>query len=289
MLLPLEQLPEVQRLQARATRIETPTGSQAPMVWRRWSAGDREGGQAGPPLVLLHGGSGSWLHWLRNIDALARHYTVYAADLPGCGESGLPPGGRDADSIYETVAAGIGELTGGAPVELVAFSFGTLVAGFIAAHQPQRVKRLHLVGCAGLGLTRPRLFLQSLPESGDAAASEAVVRHNMLALMVQHPQTLDDQALSLHHANLLQDRLRRRRISRTPVTIELQPRWQCPVRAIWGEHDILIRNDGARLREAFAGCDLRDLSLVEDAGHWVQYERAEAFNQLLLRNLATTD
>jgi 2-hydroxy-6-oxonona-2,4-dienedioate hydrolase len=319
MLLELAQLPEVQRLESLATRFETPCDPEASMVWRRWSPA------GGPPLVLLHGGSGSWNHWLRNIDALAQHYTVYAADLPGCGESGLPPGGRDADSIYETVATGIEKLIGGVAVEMVAFSFGTLVAGFIAANYPELVKRLHLVGCAGLGLSRPRLFLQSLAKAeasggsqsrsnsgrndeadsdadgeaqetdggesdGEARGSaEAVVRHNMLALMVQHPQTLDDQALSLHYASLKLDRLRRRRLSRTPITIELQPRWRCPVRAIWGEGDILIRNDAPRLREALSGCNLRDLTLIADAGHWVQYERAEAFNAELLRNLAAED
>jgi 2-hydroxy-6-oxonona-2,4-dienedioate hydrolase len=281
MLLALEQLPQLQRLEALATRVDTPCAAGGNVAWRRWGKG--------PPLVLLHGGSGSWNHWLRNVDTLAQRYTVYAADLPGCGDSSLPPGGRDADTIHADVSAGIAHLTNSAPVELVAFSFGTLVAGFIAAEQPGLVKRLHVVGLAGLGLTRPRLFLQPVLPEMDSAAREAVVRHNMEALMVLHPQTLDDTALSMHDANLRRDRLRRRRISRTPVTIGLMARWQCPVRAIWGHDDILIRNDGERLRELLAGCDLRDLSLVEDAGHWVQYERPDAFHCVLLRGLDAAD
>ncbi len=154
MLLPLAQLPEVQRLERLATRLETPCGPAGTMAWRRWGEG--------PPLVLLHGGSGAWTHWLRNIDTLAQRYTVYAADLPGCGASALPPGARDADGIHEAVADGIAQLVGGAPVQLVAFSFGTMVAGFIAAMRPELVAHLHLVGCAGLGLARPALNLQSL-------------------------------------------------------------------------------------------------------------------------------
>ena len=278
MLQPLAQLPEVQRLEQLATRLETPAGDSGTMAWHRW--GD------GPPLVLLHGGSGSWTHWLRNIDTLARRYTVFAADLPGCGESALPAGARDADTIHEHVGNGIAQLAGGTPVQLVAFSFGTLVAGFVAATRPELVQRLHLVGCAGLGLARPDLKLKSLlgvPREGH----EAIVRANMESLMVLHPDTLDDTALSLHHANLERDRLRRRRISRTAVMVELQTGWQCPVHAIWGRGDILIRHDTPRLRDVLSGCDLRELTLVDDAGHWVQYEKPQQFEEALLRGLAS--
>ena len=52
--------------EARARRVETPCG-EGSLVWRIW--GD------GPPLVLGHGGQGAWSHWIRNIDALAAHYT----------------------------------------------------------------------------------------------------------------------------------------------------------------------------------------------------------------------
>ena len=279
MLLALSQLPEVQKLERLATRLETPCGPQGTMVWRRW--GNEKGG---PPLVLLHGGSGSWTHWLRNIKTLAQRYTVYAADLPGCGDSALPPGARDADGIHQEVGEGIAQIANGVPVQLVAFSFGTIVAGFVAATRPELVKHLHLVGCAGLGLGRPQLNLKSLagvPTEGH----EAIVRANMESLMVLHPETLDATALSLHYANLERDRLRRRRISRTPLMIELQTRWQCPVHAIWGSGDILIRYDTPRLRDVFSGCELRGLELVDDAGHWVQYERPQAFHAVLLRNL----
>jgi 2-hydroxy-6-oxonona-2,4-dienedioate hydrolase len=35
------------------------------IVWREWGSGS--------PLVLLHGGSGSWNHWVKNIAFLVKH------------------------------------------------------------------------------------------------------------------------------------------------------------------------------------------------------------------------
>ena len=49
------------------------------------------------PTVLLHGGSGSWNHWVRNIDALlASGRQVIAPDLPGFGDSARPDDVSDA-------------------------------------------------------------------------------------------------------------------------------------------------------------------------------------------------
>ncbi|KAJ6858909.1 hypothetical protein NC652_041263 [Populus alba x Populus x berolinensis] len=46
----------------------------------------------GPPLLLVHGFGASIPHWRRNIDTLAKNYTVYAIDLLGFGASDKPEG-----------------------------------------------------------------------------------------------------------------------------------------------------------------------------------------------------
>jgi len=48
---------------------------------------------SGPALVMVHGASQDTLSWKYVIDLFARHYSVYALDLPGHGKSGLPVGG----------------------------------------------------------------------------------------------------------------------------------------------------------------------------------------------------
>src|SRR5271169_1941099 len=72
----------VRRIERQARMQGTPCG-KGEMVWRIWGAG--------PPLVLLHGGYGSWVHWIRNVLPLAERYTVIAPDMPGLGDSATVP------------------------------------------------------------------------------------------------------------------------------------------------------------------------------------------------------
>ena len=89
----MDSMDEVDALRRAAERSETPCGDGA-MVWQRW------GPRGGKPVLLLHGGSGSWTHWVRNIEPLARPaMTVWVPDLPGFGDSAAPPDGHDADVL----------------------------------------------------------------------------------------------------------------------------------------------------------------------------------------------
>ncbi len=243
------------------------------MAWRRWGSG--------PAVVLLHGGSGSWTHWLRNIDALARDHTLWIPDLPGCGDSALPPGAYDADSVFEHVAAGIAHVAHGQPVDLIGFSFGSLVSGFIAAHHPELVRRMVLVAPPALGLKHPPVRLQSLGRQMTPEQHESAIRHNLHSMMLHQTASIDDTAVATHAANFARDRLRRRRISRTDVMARLKLRWQCPVYVIVGGEDVLAKQELHGLRQALDRCDLRELSVIDEAGHWVQYEQAGAFDGVL--------
>lgn len=76
-------LNDVARLERAARRHDVPCGDGV-MVWRSWGEG--------LPVVLLHGGSGSWTHWVRNITALVgAGRRAWIPDLPGFGDSARPP------------------------------------------------------------------------------------------------------------------------------------------------------------------------------------------------------
>lgn len=268
---------EVEALQRRAECIETPCGDGA-LVWHRW------GPAGGAPVLLLHGGSGSWTHWLRNIAALAdAGRSVWVPDLPGFGESAAPPDGHDADVLPGWLELGLQQRLGEQPVDLVGFSFGGLVAGLWAQARPARVARLVLVGSPGLSAELlPPLDLRrwdALP-AGDARL--AVHRHNLLQLMLAHDSAASDLAVALHAANVERDRLRRRRLMLTAALVPVLPALRCPVLGIWGDEDVLYRHRLPLIVQVLATAPgFRSLDLLPGAGHWVQFEAAEAFNVAL--------
>ena len=141
-----------------------------------------------------------------------------------------------------------------------------------------------LVGAPGLGIAPDQAIrLNAWRHVLQASQRTEVHRHNLAALMLHHPASITDTALRLHEANVLRDRMKGRSLSRTDVLARALLRVRCPVRAIYGTEDALYRGQLHRLEAALRQAPgFRGLTLVEGAGHWVQFERAEAFNAALL-------
>ncbi|MBD8050767.1 alpha/beta fold hydrolase [Limnohabitans radicicola] len=253
------------------------------LVWHSW------GQPESPTLVLLHGGSGSWTHWVRNITPLqAAGWRVLVPDLPGFGDSDLPPGCSDVPDLPAHLHAGLQQLAPQGPVQIVGFSFGGMTGALWLAEYPEDARALVLVGAPGLGLTVPeRVPLKGWRHLPSAEAQDAVHRHNLMALMLKHPESLDALALDVHRANVQRDRMPRRRLSSTPIVAEALPRVQARVSAIYGEHDALYTYRLPEVREALARLvpNWGQWHTVPEAGHWVIYEAAAAFNAALLQVL----
>jgi 2-hydroxy-6-oxonona-2,4-dienedioate hydrolase len=261
----------------------------ARMVWHGWGA------PHSPTLVLLHGGSGSWTHWVRTIAPLRNAgWHVLVPDLPGFGDSDLPAGCTDVDDLPAHLHAGLHQLQSaglcGQTVSVAGFSFGGMAGALWLAEHPEDAAQLVLVGVPGMGMTvADRTPLKGWRHLENSLAQEAVHRHNLLALMLQAPEALDDLALRLHTANVERDRMPRRRLSSTDIVAKVLPQVQARVSAIFGEHDALYRG---RLSELAAAMPMMARHwgrwhVVPSAGHWVQYEAAALFIAALQEMLIT--
>ena len=275
-----DELPhEALRVLSRARRHATPCG-EGEIVWHTWGDGE--------PLVLLHGGSGSWTHWIRNVDALAEQgRRVVVPDLPGFGDSARPPCGQDADAVAPAIAQALPQLVGEAPVDVAGFSFGGLCGALMAASHPQRVRHLVLVGAPGLGLRDRRLTLTPWRHQPTREGRLAAHRRNLATLMFSRDEAIDELAVALQAANVPRDRMHRRRLALTDVLAQKLPAIGCPVDAIYGERDALYVDVIDRVEPVLRRAPrFGDLVIAPEVGHWLQYEAPALFHRELLRLLA---
>jgi pimeloyl-ACP methyl ester carboxylesterase len=257
---------------AKRIQVPTPSGIQ---VWHVWNQA------AGKPLVLLHGGSGSWNHWVRNVLPLSQQRAVWTLDTPGLGDSELPLKALDADDLALPLEEGLQHLFGSEALDVVGFSFGGLMAGFAAAQWPTRFKRLVLVGVPGLGLSNNILNMRGFRDNMTTDERMAVHKNNLLAIMLDNESLVTEDLLAMQAQNVSRDRLRRRRIARSDALLHQQTKWTCEVHGIWGELDALYKGKMHLLPARLAGCNLQSFQTIANAGHWVQYEEPEVFNQAL--------
>ncbi len=183
-------------------------GGGGTMMWHIFGEGSGK-----PPLLLFHGGSGSWIHWIRNVLPLSQHYTVYAADLPGLGDSDPPDDVRDVWSVTHCVNTAVDALL---PKDQAVLPHRLLVRRHgvgpsrdadARAHQAHRLRRRG----------RPQGHAQAHREAAQAArrrcrrrllADEA--RRNLELLMLHDPRKIDGVAIYMQIMNTTRARTRSR-------------------------------------------------------------------------------
>jgi 2-hydroxy-6-oxonona-2,4-dienedioate hydrolase len=163
-----------------------------------------------------------------------------------------------------------------------------MVATLLTDSYPHRTERLVMVGGPALSTrpTRP-LGLRAWSHLPEGPARLAIIRHNMAILMVSREESIDDVALTLHAENLRRDRMHGRKLSQTDIVLRLLPSLACPVFGIWGREDALYLGRQHTIEPALAHAPhFKSLVMIEGAGHWVQYESPDAFNDALIPMLA---
>lgn len=276
---------EIQRLDALSTHHDA--------VWRdtsvRWRRFDPAAATTAPPLVLLHGGHGSWMHWIRNIEALAASRTLWIPDLPGYHESDAPPapasGQPPLEPLLEALAGSFDTLVDpGTPIDLGGFSFG----GFVASQWALRrgaIRRLALVGSGGHGtLRRMAVEMVNWRQADDRDAERAALLHNLAALMLHDKEAIDPLAFAIHDIACHATRFRSKEVSLAGGLQDALESLGGPQLLLWGEFDVTA--DPRPLVESLlAGHPARAGAVIEGAGHWAQFERAAEVNAQLLRFL----
>lgn len=215
----------------------------------------------GPPLVLVHGLSGSGRWWRRNVPALRERFTVYVVELVGYG------GNRSWRPVpIQATADALGAFIASLPAgcaHVVGHSMGGQIATHLAARYPERVDRLVLA--AASGLVRADLLRMALRLPGTS-------RYTRLDFM----PTLALDALRAGPINLLLSTLD---LLSNDVT-EALAAIVAPTLLIWGAQDKLVPVAvGQVVQQAVPGARLE---IIPRAGHVLMWDQPARFNQLVL-------
>jgi pimeloyl-ACP methyl ester carboxylesterase len=256
---------------------------------------------SGPPLVFVHGLSGSWQNWLCQLPAFAETHRCIAIDLPGFGESPMPPDGKITIKGYGKWLATLLDELDVEACALVGNSMGGFIGLEAAISYPERVERLVLVSAAGLSIEHARnepvlkfleltqtvaqhLLIRSMPISRRLARHPRG-RKPLLWFVVAHPEKLHP-ALALEQIkgsgkpgfvpalDALTD---------YPIRDRLDD-IGCPTLIVWGDEDRLVP-----VRDAYDFDKLiPDSRLIvhKDVGHVAMLEVPDRFNSDLAGFLA---
>lgn len=227
----------------------------------------RQWGHSGPPVVLIHGLSGSWRWWRRNVGALSRAHRVYVLDLSGYGHTlawrQRSLGVRaDAALIVRWLEAQ--EMT---HVTLIGHSMGGHIALHAAALAPERVDALVLACASGLLREHPVRAALHLPRAAVTG------RISFLPVVLADAGRAGLPNLWRSASRLLRDSVQ-----------ELLPGIRARTLVIWGARDALVPAAlGRQLASAIPGAQYVELPR---AGHVVMVDEPAPFNRAVLDFLA---
>jgi pimeloyl-ACP methyl ester carboxylesterase len=245
----------------------------------------------GAPLLYLHGFTDVHSvkdNWLPFHEKLAQRARLIAPAHPGCARTDE---NKDIDTIEDVVFHYLEVLDA---LDLRTFDLiGTCVGGWIAAEiavrHPEKVRRLVLIGAAGLfveGALIGDVFMMAQPEFGFSYAS----LREMLFSNANHPDALD---MFPDGKGELEDEVRRYQMLRFSSRIGFKPpyfynyalrnrlhRISSPTQIIWGENDNFVpRSHGENYAELIPQAEI---NVIPSAGHSVHVESPGETAKLIL-------
>jgi pimeloyl-ACP methyl ester carboxylesterase len=160
---------------------------------------------SGPPLLLVHGLMTSSYSWRYVLEPLGKHFTVYAPDLPGAGQSQPAPFYGPA-----AIASWIGALQrelGIRGCRVVGNSMGGYLCMRLALRDPEAVARLVNVHSPGVPEARLYLLRTLLAIPGVRARLSRHVRREPLRWVHRHVHYWDESLKSMEEAHAYGDPL----------------------------------------------------------------------------------
>jgi pimeloyl-ACP methyl ester carboxylesterase len=245
---------------------------------------------SGPPLLYLHGFAD--LHsvkesWLPFHEQLFSHARVIAPAHPGCAQT---EENGDVESIEDVVFhyLEVIDALGLKAFDLVGACVGGWIATEIAVRHPEKIRKLVLIGAAGLfvaGAPIGDVFMMAQPERG----ATYVGLRSMLFARADHPKAVE---FFPDGRGEIEDELRRYQMLRFSSRIGFQPpyfynrslknrlrRISAPTLVVWGEDDHMVPlSHGETYARSIPKA--QEIRIIKQAGHSVHVEAPDLASQI---------
>lgn len=278
----------------------TATAPASPEIANRLELGDyhfnyHDQGQ-GDAILLIHGsgpGVTAWANWRGVIPALSQRARVIAPDMLGFGYTRFPAGRALDPATWVDSLVRLLDALKIEKVSVVGNSFGGAIALALAHAHPQRVRKLVLMGSAGISFP----ITPGLEKVWGYQPSLAAMRELMEVFAYDHGLINDDLVRMRHAASTRDDvqarfeRLfpapRQQGVEKLALPEDAVRALIQPALVIHGREDQVIPLEvSERLLRLLPNAQLH---VFGGCGHWVQIEKAAAFTRLLVDFLIDGD
>jgi len=237
----------------------------------------------GDPLVIIHGGGDGARAWLKTAVRLAKHYRIYAPDLPGYGLSQPIDEDQDMSKLVEFVEE-FSKSLGLQRFHLVGHSVGGAIALHYALAFPHKIEKLVLVSSMYLGKDiAPWVTFFSAPIFYKFLAVPAHAFMATVKRLVDVFYAPKEFINPLPRAKIDMSKLIVALQQQTTALTDQLSELMMPTLLVWGAKDSIIP-----VSHAYAAAEIIpdcQLEIFDDCGHNVYKEKAGNFSRLLAQFL----
>lgn len=247
-----------------------------------------QGHDTGTPLLLLHGsgpGVTAWANWRLNIPVLSSGRRVVAPDMVGFGYTERPEGIDYTLETWVAHAVGFLDALDIPQADIVGNSYGGALALALAIRHPERVRRLVLMGAAGVPFT----LTQGLDQVWGYTPSVSNMRTLMDTFAFNKDLVSDELAELRYRASVrpgYQESFAKMFPAPRQRWVEALASPAEDIRAIdkdaliiHGREDVIVPPETSE--KLFSLLSRAQLHMFGQCGHWTQIEHAARFNLLV--------
>jgi 2-hydroxy-6-oxonona-2,4-dienedioate hydrolase len=250
-----------------------------------------------PLLLFLHGTGGHAEAYTRNLDSHGKYFNTIAIDMIGHGWTDKPPVDYEIPTYAEHVIKVLDAL-GHKKAHISGESLGGWVATYLAIHHPERLDRI-VLNTAGGWTAHPEIMDKIKRLSMEVAREPTYERMRARLEFLMYDKRMV-------HDDLVETRLR---IYRQPNFADITRRILClqempirrrnmfsremyasiktPTLVLWTSHDPTATVDEGR--ELASMIPDSKFIVMNNCGHWPQFEDADLFNRIHLDFLLGRD